>query len=171
MGLSKQMRNSGKMIVYNKNITLNHIKEAVEQVFKTKPLENPCRQIKMYTGERGMWDFDWILKYGDTIKCHKYIKNLKVGVYISLFKKSGNFKVLVKNTKFIFYKGTEVINVIDDVINQWEIIGDMNSQKVPLRIDLVNKYIDGLKFAHDAEQKEIDLKIKEDKIKRENENN
>jgi hypothetical protein len=28
-----------------------------------------------------------------------------------------------------------------------------------------------LKFAHDADQKEIDLKIKEEKIKRENENN
>lgn len=154
-----------------KKLTLENIKEVVEQVFKSKPLENPCRQIKMYTGFLGMWRFNWVFQYGDTIKGNYHIKDLKKGIYFSLFKKSSNFKLLVKNTKFTFYRGTEVLFIIDDVVNQWEAIGDMNSPKVPLRIDLVNKYIEGLKFAYDADQKEIDLKIKEEKIKRKNENN
>lgn len=170
MGLSSQMRELGKAVDYQ-TITLDHIKKAVDHVFKGAQTSNPCRQIKMYTGFLGMWRFNWVLIYGDTIKCDYHIKDLKKGIYFSLFKKSSNFKLLVKNTKFTFYKGTEVLFIIDDVINQWEPIGDMNSPKVTLRIDLVNKYIKGLKFAHDADQREIDLKIKEEKIKRENENN
>jgi len=170
MDLSSQMRELGKVVEY-KTITRDDINKAIDQVFKSKPLENPCRKIKMYTGFLGVWRFNWVFQYGDTIKCDYHIKDLKKGIYFSLFKKSSNFKLLVKNTKFTFYKGTEVLFIIDDVVNQWEPIGDMNSPKVPLRIDLVNKYIKSLKFAHDTNQRKIDLKIKEEKIKRENENN
>ena len=138
------MKNS-KVTTYKK-LTREDLQEAVRYVFHKPSIP---RQIVMYTGEVGMWSFNWMITYGDTLKCkyfsHSFSK-LKSFYYFSLFDKSGIYKLKVTGTKFEFFKGTILINTINDVVNQWTVnSGDMYSELTKGKINKVNKYIKKLK--------------------------
>lgn len=134
------MRNS-KAITYKK-LTKENIREVIRNIF-SKPYVH--RQTVMYTGELGMWNFNWVLLYGDMLQCKYYVNSLnkiKSFKYFSLFNKSGIYKLKVTGTKFEFFRGTILINTIDDVVNQWAVnSGDMYSEINKGKINKVNKYI------------------------------
>lgn len=111
----------------------------------SKPRE---RKIIFYTGGIGLKLFDFTIKYGGTIEAPHFTQQSKYlkGYYISLFKKHGNYKVHVVGRTFTFYKGTEIIRVISDVQNGFDLhTYDMNSNQVKAGINRVNAYIKTLK--------------------------
>ena len=106
------------------------------------------RSIMFYTGERGLRAFDFTVKYGGTILATHFTQESKYlkGYYISLFKKHGNYKVHIVGRTFTFYKGTEVIRVISDVQNGFDLSTyDMTSDQARAGINKVNAYIKTLK--------------------------
>lgn len=106
------------------------------------------RRIIFYTGEKGIRIFDFTVKYGGTIDAPHFTQESKYlkGYYISLFKKHGNYKVHVVGSTFTFYKGTEIIKVISDVQNGFDLSTyDMSSNQVRAGINRVNAYIKTLK--------------------------
>ena len=127
-------------------ITKELISSFLTDIMKTsKPKE---RRIMFFTGERGLRAFDFTVKYGGTIKATHFIQESKYlkGYYISLFKKHGNYKVHIVGRTFTFYKGTEVIKVISDVQNGFDLSTyDMTSDKAKAGINKVNAYIKTLK--------------------------
>ena len=127
-------------------ITKELISSFLTDIMKTsKPKE---RGIMLYTGEKGLRVFDFTVKYGGTIKATHFIQESKYlkGYYISLFKKHGNYKVHIVGRTFTFYKGTEVIKVISEVQNGFDLSTyDMTSDKAKAGIARVNAYIKTLK--------------------------
>ena len=127
-------------------ITKELISSFLTDIMKTsKPKE---RGIMFYTGERGLRAFDFTVKYGGTIKAPHFIQESKYlkGYYISLFKKHGNYKVHIVGRTFTFYKGTEVIRVISNVQNGFDLSTyDMTSDQARAGINKVNAYIKTLK--------------------------
>lgn len=132
---------SAKITPY-KNINKQELRDIVWKIF-SKP--SVARLPVMYTGEVGMWNFYWILTYGDMLHCIYYIhsfKRVKSFKYISLFNKSGDFKLKVTKTKFEFFKGTTLLKTIDDVVSIWVVnSGDIHSPKTKEKIKEVNDYI------------------------------
>ena len=130
----------------NPPITKELISSFLTDIMKTsKPKE---RRIMFYTGERGLRAFDFTVKYGGTIKATHFTQESKYlkGYYISLFKKHGNYKVHIVGRTFTFYKGTEVIRVISNVQNGFDLSTyDMTSDQARAGINKVNAYIKTLK--------------------------
>ena len=132
---------NSKITTY-KSLKREDLRSTIHKIF-SKP--SVPRQIVMYTGEIGMWNFNWMITYGDMLQCKYYISSfnkIKSFKYFSLFNKSGIYKLKVTGTKFEFFKGTVLINTIDDVVNQWTVnSGDMYSEITKGKINKVNKYI------------------------------
>lgn len=130
----------------NPPITKELIGSFLTDIMKaSKPKE---RRIMFYTGERGLRAFDFTVKYGGTIDAPHFTQESKYlkGYYISLFKKHGNYKVHIVGRTFTFYKGTEVIRVISDVQNGFDLSTyDMTSDQARAGINKVNAYIKTLK--------------------------
>lgn len=162
MGIFKRIENS-EPIQYEK-LTLKKLKEIVDTVFNQKASTKP-RQYIMYTGENGMWRFNWTLLYGDCIVKYNHIKNFnKVkGTYLSLFSKKGNYKLFVQDSTFKVYHGTKLLKTFTDVVNIWNAnSGDMKD--APLKIKEVNDYINSLEPLHIEEQRIIDDKLFDEKM-------
>lgn len=130
----------------NPPITKELIGSFLTDIMSTsKPKE---RRVMFYTGERGLRAFDFTIKYGGTILALHFTQESKYlkGYYISLFKKHGNYKVHVVGRTFTFYKGTEIIKVISDVQNGFDLSTyDMTSDQARAGINRVNAYIKTLK--------------------------
>jgi len=128
------------------------------------------RHFKFFTGEWGMWKFNWVLMYGEAIEKASHIKQGKhmKGTYISLFQKRSNYKLLVEGTTFRFFKGTKQIQVFYDVTNEWNISKgkDITDPDVPLKIQSVNMYIDKLYKDWELENIEMEYNTTLDKLNR-----
>ena len=132
----------------NPPITKELIGSFLTDIMKGKTSKPKERRIMLYTGEKGFRAFDFTVKYGGTIKATHFIQESKYlkGCYISLFKKHGNYKVHIVGRTFTFYKGTEVIKVISDVQNGFDLSTyDMTSDQARAGINRVNAYIKTLK--------------------------
>lgn len=111
-GIVQQMRDKGAFTIKTSTITREMIEEAFRQVYIP-----PERQMRMYTGEAGMFMFNWAITFGDTIEVKNFkgsFKRIK-GMYFSLFTKHGKYKLYVLGKTFTVYEGTKVIKVFTDV--------------------------------------------------------
>lgn len=109
-GILAQMEES-TVLPYSSKIT----KESIEKAFNK--IYTPLRKIVMYTGEAGMFNFQWALTFGEDIKIKNYKQKFKriKGTYFSLFTKQGKYKLYVLGKTFTVYEGTKVIKVFSDV--------------------------------------------------------
>jgi len=103
----------------NKNlkvVTEKDFQEAMNLTF-LKSRRPSSRIITMFTGEAGMFMFNWAVTFGENIKVKNYKQEFKrtKGMYFSLFTKQGKYKLYVLGTTFTVYEGTKVIKVFTDV--------------------------------------------------------
>ena len=161
MGLYKSIENSEP--IQREKFTLEKLKEIVNTVFNQRQPVKP-RQYVMYTGEAGLWRFNWGLLYGDCIVKYNHIATFKKvkGTYLSLFSKKGNYKLFVSGSTFKVYHGTKLLKTFTDVVNIWN-SNSGNMADAPLKIKEVNNYIDSLEPLHIEEQRIIDDKLFDEK--------
>lgn len=145
-------------------LTLESLKDAIDTIFTRRVSAKP-RQYIMYTGETGMWRFNWILLYGDCIVNYNHIKIFsKVkGTYLSLFSKKGNYKLFVQGSTFKIYRGTKLLKTFTNIVNIWN-NNSGNMTDAPLKIKEVNDYINSLEPLHIEEQRIINDKLFDEKM-------
>lgn len=102
------------------------------------------RKIILYTGENGYRTFNYIMLFGDDIHVYHVTHNFnRINTrYISLFKKSGLYKMKIIDDVIEVYKGTEMIKRFSDCRHIWN-FNDTKSDidKAKLTITAVNKYL------------------------------
>lgn len=124
-------------------ITKESLIDTITKVFRDSGKNR--RNITVWTGLLGYYNFNWVMLFGDTIKrkhFHHEFKKVKI-IYVSLFKKHGPYKVRVKDNTFYFYKGTVLLRTIENVRNGYE-YGDALSHinETKAGMNQVNSYID-----------------------------
>lgn len=117
-GIFEQAKVSVNAPAYGK-LTLADIEEAVTKIFSVKTRRKGMSQTNMriMTGENGLFNFDWTMTFGSTLNCKfypHYFKHYK-GRYISLFKKNGPYKLKTVGKHIIILKGTEILRVFENV--------------------------------------------------------
>lgn len=118
-GIFEQFKEKAEEAPVYRKITLKDIEDVVSSVFSVKNRRKGMSQTNMIlmTGENGMFNFDWTMTFGQTLSCKFYPHYFKYykGRYVSLFKKSGPYKLTTLGKNIIILKGTEIIRVFENV--------------------------------------------------------
>ena len=122
------------------------LEEAVKFAFKPQKE----RRFKFYTGLQGMWNFNWLVAYGDMLECTFYnnvFRKVNGFRYLSLFERNGKYKLKITGSTFEFYEGTKLIKTIEGVTNGFiPGSGDMYSEETKLKMKEVNTFVKNLYF-------------------------
>jgi hypothetical protein len=138
------MQDVKNVVKYTGTLTEEKIEQTIESVF-LKARRPGARVMTMYTGEAGMFNFQWTLTFGNTLDVKNYRVNFKriQGTYFSLFTKHGRYKLSVIGKTFTVYEGTKVIKIFTDVESlELQNFGVFDKPQVHIdKMKIINNYL------------------------------